>query len=142
MTPLNGSVETSYRFYHDSYGIFANTLSLAWFQKLGGRLIVSPSFRFYDQTAASFYRSSVPNDPNIGDPQVPGPDFPTYYSSDYRLSSFVSFTYGLSLTWKINPHVSLDAAYERYDMRGTDGVTSALLYPKANIHILYLPCYG
>ncbi len=132
-TPLNGSIETSYRFYHDSYGIFANTLSLAWFQKLGGHLVLSPSFRFYEQTAASFYYTSVPNDPGFGDPQFPGPNFPTYYSSDYRLSSFNSYTYGFSVTWKLNQHVNLDAAYERYDMRGADGVTSTLLYPKANV---------
>src|SRR5581483_11005551 len=113
VTPVDASVEGSYRFYHDSFGIYGNTVSVAWLQKLGNHLVLSPSFRFYQQTAASFYVTCLPA--NVEDPQLasigPPSSFgftsgpPTYYSSDYRLSSFVSFTYGMSATWKINQHV-------------------------------------
>jgi hypothetical protein len=43
--PLDASVEGTYRFYHDSYGIFAHTLGFAWFQKFGKDVVVSPSAR-------------------------------------------------------------------------------------------------
>jgi len=68
IAPLNSSIEGTYRFYNDSYGIFANTVGLAWFQKLGRSLVLSPSARYYRQTAADFYGIQFPGDP-INDPE-------------------------------------------------------------------------
>ena len=65
MTPLNASIEASYRFYHDSYGIIANTVGVQWFQKIGQAAVVSPSFRYYRQGAANFYGIQFPGDPNF-----------------------------------------------------------------------------
>ena len=56
--PLDASIEGSYRLYHDDWGILANTVSITWNQKLGRHLTLSPLFRFYHQTAASFYAPS------------------------------------------------------------------------------------
>jgi hypothetical protein len=42
-------------------------------------------------------------------------------------------TYGLKLIWRATDGLSLDAAYERYDMRGTDGITPQSAYCRANI---------
>ncbi len=131
VTPLNGSAEVSYRLYHDSYGILSHTLTLNWFQKIGKNVVVSPMFRFTDQSAADFYMVQLPGDP-AGDPPYYAP-LPKYYSSDYRLASLQTFTYGLGMTWKIKDRVSIDLAYKRYEMFGTDGVTSSQLFPKANI---------
>lgn len=131
---LNGSAEVSYRFHHDSYGVYSHTGSFAWYQKIGKHLILSPQFRYYRQTSASFYAIQLPGDPTIppGDPFFTVP-IPSYYSSDYRLSEMETFTYGLSASVPINSHVTLDAAYKRYEMFGLDGVTSASAYPKAHV---------
>ena len=44
-----------------------------------------------------------------------------------------TFTYGLSLTARVLDWLSLDVAYQRYEMSGLDSVTSPSAYPKAHI---------
>ena len=126
--PLDASVEGTYRFYHDSYGIVANTLSVAWFQKFGKGLIVSPSVRYHRQTAADFYGIQFPGDP-INDPDL----VPKFYSADYRLSKMETLTLGLEATIKLREHLDLHLGYQRYWMHGLDHETDQSTYPKANI---------
>lgn len=130
VTPLNGSVEATARLSHDSFDINAYTLGLAWRQKIGRRVMLSPEFRYYRQTAASFYATHFGGDPT--DPTNPAP-IPTYYSSDYRLSRMETFTFGATLSVRAADWLTLDASYQRYQMRGLDGVTSQSAYPQANI---------
>lgn len=127
--PVHGAVEASYRFYHDDFGILAHTATVQWNQKIGKRVIVSPLFRFYTQTAADFYATHFPGDPDR--PQLF--PLPEHYSSDYRLSALNSYTCGLSVSVKVQDHLSLDLEYQRYEMIGTDGITSPGQYPKANV---------
>ena len=127
---LNGALEATYRFYHDSFGIIGNTATLQWNQKIGRHVTVSPLFRFHTQTAASFYATHFPGDPTDPFSTIA---LPNYYSSDYRLSALNTFTYGLQVSAKFGRHLSLDLAYKRYEMYGTDGVTAAAQYPKAHI---------
>ena len=129
ITPLNGSYELSYRFFHDTYGIFANTTELDWHQKIGRHVVVTPMFRYYVQNAADFYYILVPDNNNV---------LPGYYSSDYRLSQFESFATGVTVTWRVYKHLSFDASYMRYVMRGLDGVISQSAYPSANVYSLGL----
>lgn len=121
--PLNGSLETSYRFFHDSWDIYSHTVTLDWHQKIGKHLVVTPTFRYTWQSAAFFYYELVPDYQQL----------PTYYSSDYRLSQMQTFTFGVSLTWRVSKWVSLDASYYRYELQGLDGVTSQSAYPAANV---------
>jgi Protein of unknown function (DUF3570) len=91
---LAGAAEASYRFHHDDFGVLSHTVSIQWNQKAGRYVVISPLFRFYTQTAANFYGTHFPGDPN--DPlNFP---LPRFYSSDYRLSALNSFTYGLAVT--------------------------------------------
>jgi hypothetical protein len=149
--PLDGSLSTEYRFFHNDYGIFSHTVTLSWLQKLGNSVVVSPFFRFYNQSAASFYGTvfsgdqGYPGGVDIGaDLGIPpfgvnvAPPWPDHYSADFRLSRMNTFTYGIGITWKIKDRVSLDAAYKRYDMQGLDGVTSASAYPTADVWTLGL----
>ena len=126
--PLDGAADVNYRFYHDSFGIVAHTATIQWNQKIGKHAILSPLFRYYTQSAASFYGTHFPGDPT--NPSM----FPTpqYYSADYRLSALNSYTYGVSLNVKVQKHLSLEIAYKRYEMFGTDRVTSSTQYPTAN----------
>jgi hypothetical protein len=130
ITPLHASVEGAYRFFHDSYDISAHTASLTWFQKLGRHVLVAPTFRYYRQSAASFYVTELPDYPNNPTSLI---DVPQYYSADYRLSELESFAYGVSISVKPTHWLSFDAAYQRYEMFGLDHVTSPTAYPKANV---------
>jgi hypothetical protein len=126
ITPANGSAEFSYRLFHDSYGIFANTAAITWNQKIGKHLVISPMFRYYVQNAANFYGVIFP-DSNYK---------PTFYSADYRLSEMETFTTGVTITWRVAKYLSLNAGYSRFIMRGLDGVTSESAYPSANVFSL------
>lgn len=127
VTPANASYEVSYRFFHDTYGLFANTAALTWNQKIGKSLVISPMFRYYIQSAADFYYILVP--------ETSG-QLPTFYSSDYRLSEMETFTTGVKITWRVAKHLSLDASYSRFVMYGLDNVTSSSAYPSANVFSL------
>lgn len=120
---VNGSLEGSYRYYTDSFGIDAHTAQLAWFQKLGEHWTLRPLFRYYDQTAADFYGVRFNGSPE-------------YYSSDYRVSALNSLGYGLKVIYAPNSRLQFDAEYLRYDQSGTDGITSEDAYPSANAFIL------
>ncbi len=126
--PLDASIEGTYRFYHDSYGIFANTVGVAWFQKIGRAVVLSPSVRYYHQTAADFYGIQFPGDPT-NDPDRA----PHYYSADYRLSRLQTITLGLDAIVKLREHLDLHLGYQRYWMRGLDHVTDQATFPQANI---------
>jgi hypothetical protein len=127
----HGAAEASYRLFHDSFGTTSHTIDVAWFQKVGEHLILRPGFRFYDQSAADFYRIDL-TDTAIVPPQRPNPAGP-FYSADYRVSAFRSYTYGLKAIWTINANWQLDAALERYEMDGQDAITSPAVYPRATM---------
>lgn len=126
-----GSLEGSARAYRDTYGILANTLELRWLQKLGESFTAAPELRFYEQDAAKFYYYDI-DATDIIPTFTPNPAGPAY-SSDYRLSSLFTTTYGMKVTWKPRDWLHLDLAFDRYAMRGRDGVTPQSAYPRANI---------
>ena len=123
VTPLNASVEGSYRFFHDSYGVNAHTIGLAWYQKLGSRVVIAPMVRYHRQSAADFYAPMFPD----------WDQRPRYYSADYRLSELDTITGGLTVSVKAMDWLSFDFGYKRYVMNGLDKVTSQSAYPSANI---------
>lgn len=120
----NGSFDLGYHFFHDSFGINAQTADAAWHQKIGRHFVLTPSFRYYYQTAASFYTIFIP------DAFRP----PSAFSSDYRLSRLNTYSLSVALTYRIQKHVSLDVSYMRYVMQGLDGMTSQTAYPCANVY--------
>jgi Protein of unknown function (DUF3570) len=128
---LHGAVEAGYRLYHDSFGTTSHTLSLAWFQEIGSQVILSPSFRYYTQSAADFYHVTLDNT-TIVPGQEPNPAGP-FFSSDYRLTKLRTLTYGLKLIWTPRENLKFDAAWERYEMQGRDGITSPSAFPQATI---------
>lgn len=128
----SGTLDATYRFYHDSYGTDAHTVDLAWFQRLGERVILRPGLRYYDQTAADFYFYRLDSTnvvPASGAPRLQGP----FYSSDYRLSAMRSTTAGLKVIWTVTESLQVDAAWEWYELRGRDGVTPQSAYTRARI---------
>ncbi len=126
---LRGSAEAAYRYYHDSFDIDAHTLSLSWLQRIGESVILTPSLRYYTQSAASFYGARF----DTGSPQQHPERTPAHYSSDFRLSDLDSLTYGVHAVWEVSERCHLDAAWKRYEMNGNDGRTSPSVYPEADI---------
>lgn len=126
---VKGALEATYRFHHDDFGVIANTVSLQWNQKISKYVIVSPFFRFHTQSEADFYGTHFPGDPTDPDSFPP----PRHYSADYRLSALNTYTYGVSVSAHVHERVSLEVAYKRYVMEGTDGVTSSDQYPSAHV---------
>ncbi len=133
--PADGAAELSYRFYHDDWDVVANTLTVEWHQNVGKWVTISPIFRYYTQTAASFYGTSFAGDPScpLAFPECPQIQIPSYYSADYRVSAFDAFTYGVSASIHLHERVSLQFEYQRYEMFGTDHMTAQDQYPQAHI---------
>lgn len=127
----NGALEASYRLFRDDFGLTAHTVELAWFQKLGERFRLRPAVRFYDQSAADFYRLDLSGS-NITPTSGPNPAGP-FFSADYRVSAFRSHTLGLKAIWTVGTAWQIDAAFEHYEMRGKDNATSSHVYPRAAI---------
>lgn len=127
----HGALEASYRFYHDTFGLDAHTAEFAWFQRFGERFVLRPGLRFYDQSAADFYYYQL-DATSIMPVRRAGPGDP-FYSSDFRLSAMRTYTYGLKAIWTAMDRLQLDIAFERYDMRGKDGVTPQSAYFSADI---------
>ena len=129
---LKAALEASYRYYHDTFATGANTIELSWLQHLGPRVILKPSLRYYDQTAANFYHYQLDQTTIVPSATLPAPAGP-FYSSDYRLSSLNATTYGVQLIWDVTGRLPLDVAFQQYDMRGRDGVTPSSAYPRARV---------
>lgn len=123
VAPMDGALDLSFRHYSDSFGVDAETVGLAWYQKLGSQFTLSPRVRYYEQTAADFYAVSFEGSPD-------------FYSSDYRVSAMRGTGFGLRGIWNPTSKVRVDLGYERYQQEGTDGVTLQEIYPSANIIIL------
>ena len=118
----NASLETSYRFYNDSFGIQSHTFGLAWYQKLSETFTLRPAVRYYTQPEADFYDVRFTGNPE-------------FYSSDYRVSAFDSIGYGLKGIWQPNERFAADLSIDRYVQEGNDSVTSSDAYTEAFIVI-------
>lgn len=128
---LDASLEGNYRFYHDSYGIYANTLGVTWHQWQGKHIVIEPYIRGYEQSAADFYAITF-SGPFSANP-------PGFYSSDYRLSELYTVDYGLQITAiAFNDHLHAVVGYHRYAMYGLDGQTNSGMYPRANVYTVGL----
>lgn len=132
--PANGALDAVYRLSNDDYGVFSQTVQLEWRQAIGEKFEVIPYFRYYRQTAADFFMSTLDgvkiNSPDISHPNGSGAN----YSADYRLSSLDTLSLGLKLRYQITDSFAANVSYERYSMsgNGSDSAPSQA-YPEANM---------
>jgi hypothetical protein len=115
------TLRSSYRYYHDSFGIHAHTLDTEWVKRLTPQLTLTPSARYSAQSAARFYFDPVYGVDANGDTIFP-PGYdpnspPTYSSLDQRLSAFGAITLGLKATYAVTPLWTADAKLELYEQR-------------------------
>ena len=78
-------INVSYRYHTDDWGIDSHTIDLHYRYELGNGRYLQPHLRYYSQTAADFFVTSL----------VDGAPLPQYASADYRLGEFVTNTIGL-----------------------------------------------
>ncbi len=83
---LGGALNSSYRYYNDSFGVKSHTVEFVWRQPFAESWTISPALRYTTQSAANFYF-----DPPFPKGFVEG----GFYSADTRLSAFGSFMVGL-----------------------------------------------
>ncbi|OYO30352.1 DUF3570 domain-containing protein [Janthinobacterium sp. PC23-8] len=116
---LDATSRLSYRYYRDSFGVSAHTLSAEWVQSLAGGWTLTPALRLYSQRAANFYFDPV-YDARTGAPFPPGYVFggSAFTSADQRLSGFGAVTAGVKVAKQINQDWSVDLKLERYEQRG------------------------
>lgn len=108
-----GTARLSYRYYTDSFGVRAHTVTTEYVQPLANEWTLTPMIRLHAQSAAWFYL----------DPE--NAPFPTIrpveaiQSQDQRLSAFGALSIGLKVSKKINPQWLIDARYEAYQQKSS-----------------------
>lgn len=114
---LNGSVlDASYRYMTDDWEIDSHTIDLRYRWPLGENSYVEPHLRYYTQSEAEFYRTSI----------VDGAALPTHASSDYRLGDFDATTIGLKYGWQTRNGSDLSVRLETYQQDGA--IPAGLLF--------------
>jgi len=107
---LGGTLQADYRLGWDDWGILSHTIELAWHQQFGPRFSLTPSFRYYSQSEADFYRPYYDLGENVG----------SLRSSDYRLSAYGAILFGLKgqyhfrTRWTGKRDLALTLAWDRY----------------------------
>jgi hypothetical protein len=98
-----GALHVDARYFHDDWGVAADTVEVGWYQNIGDAWKVAPSVRWYEQGHADFYRPyfTVARDDGL-------------YSSDYRLSAYGALSYRLA-AMNSGRHWSFSMALEYYD---------------------------
>ena len=127
----DGTLETSYRLFADDSDLLGHTFEIKWIQRIGDSFAIQPTYRFYTQTEADFYRLTLDGS-GISPAVQPGKNNP-YYSADYRLSKFNASTHGIKLIYFHKSDLNFDVSFDRYSVSGQDGFTDQRVYPDSNV---------
>lgn len=113
---LDSTARMSYRYFSDSWGIKAHTLTLEYVQNIAPGWIITPLLRVYSQSRAKFYVDAGP----IDFPFPPNPpDNARYFSEDQRMSAYGAHTYGLKIAKHFGEDWLVDLKYEQYTQRAS-----------------------
>lgn len=104
----DAALKLSYRYLHDSFGVDSHALEAAWRQPLPAGFALTPSIRYYTQSAADFY-----HDPPLGE----GFTFGAPYTADTRLSAFGALTPALRIDKLFTGGWSIDVSFAFYRQR-------------------------
>ena len=75
----DGTLETSYRLFADDSDLLGHTFEIKWIQRIGDSFAIQPTYRFYTQTEADFYRLTLDGSGNLS-------SSPTRYKRSILLS--------------------------------------------------------
>jgi len=82
------TIRTFYRYYFDDWGINSHTASIEVPIKISDKFTLYPSYRFYNQTAADYFR-----------PYESALSTDAFYTSDYDLSEYAANQIGFGVTY-------------------------------------------
>jgi len=88
--PYRASLHGEYRYFTDTWGIDANTISLGYTHPWGKQWILEAGYRWYDQSAADFYSDLFPR-----------ADAQNFLARDKELSTFTSHMLSLGATYEL-----------------------------------------
>jgi hypothetical protein len=94
------SGELGYRYYQDSWGVYAHTVDLGVTKQVGDWML-EPSYRYYTQSQAFFFRNFY----EVNQP---------YITRDLKLAAFSTQLLGLELTGKLTENLTLHARYSHF----------------------------
>ncbi|MGB5412337.1 MAG: DUF3570 domain-containing protein [Woeseiaceae bacterium] len=107
---MNGKVlDASYRYMTDDWDIDSHTVDLRLRFPMGSTSFLEPHLRYYTQTEANFYQSSI----------VDGAPLPSYATNDYRLGNFDAITAGVKYGWETRNGNAMSVRLELYQQRGS-----------------------
>ena len=122
-------LEASYRYMTDDWGVDSQTVELRYRWSFGGSRYLQPHVRFYQQTAADFYRTVL----------FAGTPLPEFATADHRLGEFDGITVGVKYGKATSRGSEWSARVEYYTQSGTASAGSAVgslaafdLYPDLN----------
>lgn len=105
------SLALNYRFMTDDWGVDSNTIEARYRWNLSPRSYLEPQMRFYQQSAADFYRSYLVN----------GQPLPEFASADYRLAEMTAITAGAKYGMRTKSgEWSLRLEYYKQDTKSDD----------------------
>jgi hypothetical protein len=107
---VDATLKLSYRYVHDSFGDRSHAVEIAWVEPLPYAFSVTPSLRYYTQSAADFY---------FGPPFGNGLEFGQPYTADTRLSAFGAFTPSVRIDKQFADGWSADLSFSYYEQRAS-----------------------
>jgi hypothetical protein len=122
--PVQRSLRLEYRYFQDTWDIHAHTLGFGIQRMFGPKWLGEFRYRYYTQTAASFYSDNFP---------VPM----TYMARDKELSTFNNHSFGIKAGWKFSERgfwffnrASLNFSYDyiRFDYKDFTDVRNGEAY--------------
>ena len=126
-----GALNCSYRFFANTNSVEGHTFEVKWIQEINPRLSITPYLRYYRQSEADFYFTSLTGTGIEATDRIDGGG--PNYSSDYRLSKLEALTYGVRVAWEPINNMTLDVQWERYEMNGLNSQTEPSFFPSANV---------
>ena len=117
----DATLQLGYRYLADSFGGKSHAFDIGWAQALPAGVTLTPSARYYTQSAADFW---------FGPPYPQGFAVGQDYTADTRLSAFGALTAGLGVTKTLADGWTLDLRVDFYRQRpgwrafgaGSDGI--------------------
>lgn len=113
------TLDISYRFMTDDWGIDSHTVDLHYRWNISERFYAEPHLRFYQQTAADFYRHSIQE----GEAVITNDED---LSADYRLAEFDATTVGLKIGYNVTNDSELNLRVESYEQKGDTQPSDAI----------------
>lgn len=137
-TPWEDTIDLAYRYMTDDWGVDSHTVDLHYRWNISNNFYAEPHFRFYQQTAADFYRHSVLQSEALATDDEP-------VSADYRLAEFDTTTVGLKLGYLLSADSELNLRLENYQQQGEAKPADAVgvqrnydMYPDLDASILQI----